>query len=40
VAALILGWSLLGQSMSLIQLMGVITVVLGIVLLAMSGRTR
>ncbi len=39
VAALILGWSLLGQAMSLMQLMGAVTVVLGIVLLALSGRS-
>jgi drug/metabolite transporter (DMT)-like permease len=38
VAALILGWSLLGQSMSFIQLLGAATVVLGIVMLALSGR--
>lgn len=38
VAALILGWSVLGQSMSLMQLIGALTVVLGIVLLALSGR--
>ncbi|MBS7807381.1 DMT family transporter [Variovorax sp. PCZ-1] len=36
VAALILGWSLLGQSMSVMQLVGAATVVLGIVLLALS----
>jgi drug/metabolite transporter (DMT)-like permease len=38
VAALILGWSLLGQAMSLMQLIGAATVVLSIVLLALSGR--
>jgi drug/metabolite transporter (DMT)-like permease len=38
VAALILGWSLLGQSMSAMQLVGAAVVVLGIVLLALSGR--
>ena len=38
VIALILGWSLLGQSMSFMQLLGAATVVLGIVLLALSGR--
>jgi drug/metabolite transporter (DMT)-like permease len=36
VAALILGWSLLGQSMSPLQLLGAVTVVLGIVLLALN----
>jgi drug/metabolite transporter (DMT)-like permease len=38
VAALILGWSLLGQRMSLMQLAGAAVVVLGIVLLALSGK--
>jgi drug/metabolite transporter (DMT)-like permease len=38
VAALILGWSLLGQSLQPMQLIGAATVVLGIVLLALSGR--
>lgn len=38
VAALILGWSLLGQTMSVSQLAGAITVVVGIVLLALGGR--
>ena len=37
VAALILGWSLLGQSMSAMQLLGAATVVIGIVLLALGG---
>ncbi len=36
VAALILGWSLLGQSMQMMQLVGAAVVVLGIVLLALS----
>ena len=40
VAALILGWSLLGQSMSLMQLTGAAVVVLGIILLALSGQKR
>jgi drug/metabolite transporter (DMT)-like permease len=40
VAALILGWSLLGQTMSAIQLTGAIIVVLGIVLLALSGQKK
>jgi drug/metabolite transporter (DMT)-like permease len=39
VAALILGWSLLGQAMSLMQIVGASTVVLGIVMLALSGRS-
>jgi drug/metabolite transporter (DMT)-like permease len=39
VAALILGWSLLGQAMSAMQLLGAAIVVLGIVLLALSGRS-
>ncbi len=39
VAALILGWALLGQNMSLTQLAGALTVVIGIVLLALAGRT-
>jgi drug/metabolite transporter (DMT)-like permease len=38
VAALILGWSLLGQTISAMQLLGAATVVVGIVLLALSGR--
>lgn len=38
VAALVLGWSLLGQSISVMQLLGASTVVLGIVLLALNGR--
>ncbi len=38
VAALILGWSLLGQSMAPIQLIGAAIVMAGIVLLALSGR--
>jgi drug/metabolite transporter (DMT)-like permease len=38
VAALILGWTLLGQTISAMQLLGAGTVVLGIVLLALSGR--
>jgi drug/metabolite transporter (DMT)-like permease len=38
VAALILGWSLLGQNMRLMQLVGAAVVVIGIVLLALSGR--
>jgi drug/metabolite transporter (DMT)-like permease len=40
VAALVLGWSLLGQTMSVMQLIGAVTVVLGIVLLALSGKKR
>ena len=38
VAALILGWSLLGQSMSVMQLSGATVVVVSIVLLALSGQ--
>ena len=38
IAALILGWSVLGQGMSALQLAGAVTVVLGIVMLALSGR--
>ncbi len=38
VAALILGWSLLGQTMSPIQLLGAATVVIGIVWLALTGK--
>ncbi len=38
VAALILGWSLLGQRMSLAQLTGAAIVVLAIVMMALSGR--
>ncbi len=40
IAALILGWSLLGQSMSFTQLIGAFTVVLGIVLLTLGGRKK
>lgn len=40
VAALILGWGLLGQSMQVMQLIGAVTVVLGIVLLALGGQKR
>jgi drug/metabolite transporter (DMT)-like permease len=38
VAALVLGWLLLGQAMSVVQLIGAATVVLSIVLLALSGQ--
>jgi drug/metabolite transporter (DMT)-like permease len=38
IAALILGWSVLGQGMSALQIVGAITVVLGIVMLALTGR--
>ena len=40
IAALILGWSLLGQSMSTMQLLGAVLVVLGIVLLALYSSKR
>ena len=40
VAALILGWALLGQTMKVVQLMGAVTVVVGIVLLTLSGRSK
>ncbi len=40
VAALILGWALLGQGMKPAQLLGAAIVVLGIVLLALQGRAR
>jgi drug/metabolite transporter (DMT)-like permease len=40
VAALILGWALLGQTMKAVQLMGAVTVVVGIVLLAMSSSKK
>jgi drug/metabolite transporter (DMT)-like permease len=40
VAALILGWALLGQTMNALQLLGAVTVVAGIVLLALSTRPK